>query len=1045
MAATRLSALTELNATPAGSDEVYIRDVSEASADESKRITVTNLLAGGSGANAALSNLSSVAINTALISDTDITDDLGTEAIRWRDIYAATLRTGDTASDTLLIQARDVDGSSWSTFMTLTAGNTPTADLASGVTIGGSAIYYVGGTDVSVADGGTGASSLTDGGVLLGSGTGAITAMAVLSDSEMIVGNGSTDPVAESGATLRTSIGVGTGDSPQFTGLTLSADIAMGGANIDNGGVIFLTEQAEADSDVAGKGQLWVDTATPNVFMFTDDAGTDFTIAHNATATLSSLTSIGTLSALTMGGDIDLDGNNIDNGGVVFLKEQADADSDVAGSGQIWVNTATPNELYFTDDAGTDFRLGSSSAVSALNNATANELVTVGSTTTELDAETNLTFDGTVVTLTGTIKIKEQAEAETDTAGHGQLWVDTATPNVFMFTDDAGTDFTIAHNATATLSSLVTVGALNSGSITSGFGSIDIGSSALSTTGTITGPSGTWDSGGVDIASGDSYAIAGTDVLVAATLGSGVTASSLTSVGTLSALTMGGDINLDGSNIDNGGVIFLKEQADADSDVAGSGQIWVNTATPNELYFTDDAGTDFRLGASSAISALNNATANELTTVGATTTELDAEANLTFDGTVLTLTGTLKIAEQADAESDTAGQGQLWVDTATPNVLKFTDDAGTDFTLAHNATTTLSSLTTVGTIGSGTWEGTTIAVAQGGTGATSLTDGGILLGSGTGAITAMSALADGSIVVGDGSTDPVALAAFTSSTGQLKHERGGIETDISAIVKGGLLLGTGTGTVGILAVGSDDQILTLASGTATWADASGGGATFPATHVSTFFGDGDDSRIATSSTNGSSTFESDGMKVATSSTVSSHSISRLPVIRPGGTGGSIFKRLPSFRCNFYIETNGSDYTMFCGLGESNIFSTGTWVGTRDHLGFKVVRASDGDANLYATQGDAETENASSVLAALSTQGEIDVALKVATESTGGSGKVTSCNYYYSIKRANWSSATNLTSNGARNTETHESMAFGVANNDVAENTEYRFVSAEFGG
>ena len=309
----------------------------------------------------------------------------------------------------------------------------------------------------------------------------------------------------------------------------------------------------------------------------------------------------------------------------------------------------------------------------------------------------------------------------------------------------------------------------------------------------------------------------------------------------------------------------------------------------------------------------------------------------------------------------------------------------------------------------------------------------------------MSALADGAIVVGDGSTDPVALAAFTSSTGQLKHERGGIETDISAIVKGGLLLGTGTGTVGILAVGSDDQILTLASGTATWADASGGGATFPATHVSTFFGDGDDSRIATSSTNGSSTFESDGMKVATSSTVSRHSISRLPVIRPGGTGGSIFKRLPSFRCNFYIETNGSDYTMFCGLGESNIFSTGTWVGTRDHLGFKVVRASDGDANLYATQGDAETENARSVLAAISTQGEIDVALKVATESTGGSGKVTSCNYYYSIKRANWSSATNLTSNGARNTETHESMAFGVANNDVAENTEYRFVSAEFGG
>ncbi len=84
-------------------------------------------------------------------------------------------------------------------------------------------------TDVAVAHGGTGASSLTDGGVLLGSGTGAITAMAVLADGEMIVGDGTTDPVAESGATLRTSIGVGTGDSPTFTGLTLSGNLVVAG------------------------------------------------------------------------------------------------------------------------------------------------------------------------------------------------------------------------------------------------------------------------------------------------------------------------------------------------------------------------------------------------------------------------------------------------------------------------------------------------------------------------------------------------------------------------------------------------------------------------------------------------------------------------------------------------------------------------------------------------------------------------------------------------------------------------------------------------
>ena len=76
-------------------------------------------------------------------------------------------------------------------------------------------------TALGVASGGTGATTLTDGGVLLGSGTGAITAMAVLADGAMIVGDGTGDPVAESGATLRTSIGVGTTDTPQFTGLDL--------------------------------------------------------------------------------------------------------------------------------------------------------------------------------------------------------------------------------------------------------------------------------------------------------------------------------------------------------------------------------------------------------------------------------------------------------------------------------------------------------------------------------------------------------------------------------------------------------------------------------------------------------------------------------------------------------------------------------------------------------------------------------------------------------------------------------------------------------
>ena len=88
-----------------------------------------------------------------------------------------------------------------------------------------STTYCALGSNVSgtlpVGNGGTGATSLTDGGILLGSGSGAITAMSVLGDGEMIVGDGTTDPVAESGATLRASIGCDAAGTDNSTAVTL--------------------------------------------------------------------------------------------------------------------------------------------------------------------------------------------------------------------------------------------------------------------------------------------------------------------------------------------------------------------------------------------------------------------------------------------------------------------------------------------------------------------------------------------------------------------------------------------------------------------------------------------------------------------------------------------------------------------------------------------------------------------------------------------------------------------------------------------------------
>ena len=97
--------------------------------------------------------------------------------------------------------------------------------------------------------------------------------------------------------------------------------------------------------------------------------------------------------------------------------------------------------------------------------------------------------------------------------------------------------------ATAAQTNITSVGALNGGSITSGFGSIDVGSSAITTTGTITG--GT---------------LAGTLSTAAQ--------PNITSVGTLTALTGGtGDLNWDS------GTLFVDSSANT---------VGIGTTSPSE-------------------------------------------------------------------------------------------------------------------------------------------------------------------------------------------------------------------------------------------------------------------------------------------------------------------------------------------------------------------------------------------------------------------------------------------------------------------------------
>lgn len=95
---------------------------------------------------------------------------------------------------------------------------------AGNLAVEGNLVYRAGGTDVPVADGGTGASTLT--GLLQGNGTSAITGGATVnngswSGTALAIGNGGTG--ATTAATAATALGLGTASNPQFATIELGA------------------------------------------------------------------------------------------------------------------------------------------------------------------------------------------------------------------------------------------------------------------------------------------------------------------------------------------------------------------------------------------------------------------------------------------------------------------------------------------------------------------------------------------------------------------------------------------------------------------------------------------------------------------------------------------------------------------------------------------------------------------------------------------------------------------------------------------------------
>jgi len=133
-------------------------------------------------------------------------------------------------------------------------------------------------------------------------------------------------------------------------------------------------------------------------------------------------------------------------------------------------------------------------------------------------------------------------------------------------------------------------------------------------------------------------------------------------------------------------------------------------------------------------------TAEDLDTAGNSGTgsvDLDSQSlTVSGDGTILTSTASGQGITFAIADATTSAKGAA----------SFSSD---NFAVSSGAVTIKSGGVDLTAEVTGT-----LPVANGGTGATTLTDGGVLLGSGTGAITATAVLTNGQLLIGDGTGDP---------------------------------------------------------------------------------------------------------------------------------------------------------------------------------------------------------------------------------------------------------------------------------------------------
>jgi hypothetical protein len=304
----------------------------------------------------------------------------------------------------------------------------------------------------------------------------------------------------------------------------------------------------------------------------------------------------------------------------------------------------------------------------------------------------------------------------------------------------------------------------------------------------------------VNIASAKEYRIAGTKVLDATSLGSAVVSSSLTSVGTITSGTWQGTAigasYLDASVVttSSSGVVtstMITDGTIVDGDISATAEIAVSKladGTARQLLQTDAAGTGVEW-----------------------TSDVDLPGTLTVAGAVVFADKAIEIGAVASPSDTTADGGGIVLQGTLPKLLLWSNSTDAWTSSEHidlasgksyyiNGTAVLSgsalgsgvttsSLTSVGTIGTGVWNGTTIGAGYGGTGQTSYTNGQLLIGKTDGT------LAKATITAGSGVTVTNGDGSISIATTGLLPTTGGTMTGDIIFSGTQTFPGTGSGTV----------------------------------------------------------------------------------------------------------------------------------------------------------------------------------------------------------------------------------------------------------